>query len=389
MPLPVKQERQRGASLALAAVCMFALIGVGALAIDLGMLYKARADALYAAESGALAGASAFLDSPNYAGSAVQQEAVDRATEYALRNRILTRPVVQNEVGVAVIPESLKVRVRVGRDSIGTWFASVFGEGIVPVSAVAAAAVEAGDAVECVSPFMIPDTWAESSQDNVLTNGWEDNGETWTFNEGEGDGYNQSQNGFGSDYRNGRADESNDQYTGDFGRRMTLQPSQPGGGTGRTLNTWDFWAFDEDDPELEEAVEVGECRDGSVGLGQNYELITDEAAKDGIRQHLQQRMGADNTTRWDPSTGTVISNLPDWRSSSRVIKVGIYDPGMLATLDGGGSQVPFTNVALFLLEGVDGLNNITGRFLYYVTGSGSGNEDPSSGSLVKHVRLVE
>jgi len=100
-------------------------------------------------------------------------------------------------------------------------------------------------------------------------------------------------------------------------------------------------------------------------------------------------MQADNTTRWDPSTGTIISNLPDWRSSSRVIKVGIYHPQMLAALDAGGSQVPFTNVALFLLEDVDDQNAISGRFLYYVTGSGSGNQDESGGSLVKHIRLVE
>jgi len=388
-----RRKNRRGASLALAAVCMFALIGVGALAIDLGMLYKARADALYAAEAAALAGASAFLDSPNYNGTAVQQEAVDRAREYAHNNRILTDSIPVDAVTVQVIPAELKVRVRVGPVSIGTWFAPVFDEGSVPVSAVAAAAVEEGDDVSCVSPFMIPDTWAETAEDNVLSNGWEDSAENWTFDAGQGDGYDQSGNGFGSDYRNGQADESSDQYTADYGRRMILQASQPaggGGGTpGRTLNTWDFWAFDEDDPDLEQAVEMDECREGAVGMGENYELITDEAAKDGVRQRLRERMQADNTTRWDPSTGTIISNLPDWRSSSRVIKVGIYNPEMLAALDAGGSQVPFTNVVLFLLEDVDDQNAISGRFLYYVTGSGSGNQDESGGSMVKHIRLVE
>ena len=265
------QRNRRGASLALAAVCMFALIGVGALAIDLGMLYKARADALYAAEAAALAGASAFLDSPNYNSTAVQQEAVDRAREYAHMNRILTDTISVGVVTVQVIPAELKVRVKVGPVSVGTWFAAVFNEGLVPVSAVAAAAVEEGDAVDCVSPFMIPDTWAETGEDNVLTNGWEDSAENWTFDAAQGDGYDQADNGFGSDYRNGQADESSDQYTADFGRRMILQPSPPAGGgggaPGRTLNTWDFWAFDEDDPDLDEAVEIDECREGAVGMG--------------------------------------------------------------------------------------------------------------------------
>ena len=90
---PRMLRARRGASLALVAISMTALTGVGALAIDLGMLYKARADALYAAEAGALAGASAFLDYADPFSLAARTEAADRAIEYARRNRILTSPV--------------------------------------------------------------------------------------------------------------------------------------------------------------------------------------------------------------------------------------------------------------------------------------------------------
>ena len=179
-----EQRNRRGASLALAAVSLTALVGVGALAVDLGMLYKARADALYAAEAGALAGASAFLDSPNYNATAVQQEAVDRAREYAQMNRILTDNISVGVVTVQVIPAELKVRIKVGPESVGTWFAAVLDEGLVAVSAVAAAAVEEGDAVDCVSPFMIPDTWAESDEDNVLTKGGKTAGRTGRSTQG-------------------------------------------------------------------------------------------------------------------------------------------------------------------------------------------------------------
>ncbi len=62
---PISKNR-RGVSLVLAAVSLTALCGVGAIAVDLGMLLRARADAQRAAEAGALAGASAFLDfNPN------------------------------------------------------------------------------------------------------------------------------------------------------------------------------------------------------------------------------------------------------------------------------------------------------------------------------------
>ncbi len=94
-----------------------------------------------------------------------------------------------------------------------------------------------------------------------------------------------------------------------------------------------------------------------------------------------------------PRAGTtapqsIISNLPDWRSSPKVIKVGIYNPELISTFN-GSADVEFNNVGLFLLENVDNQDNITGRFLYYVTGSGSGDETASGGSLVKHLVLVE
>ena len=61
MGIPMRWS-ERGGALTLTAVSLTALIGAAAIAIDLGMLYKARGDAERAAEAGALAGASAFMD---------------------------------------------------------------------------------------------------------------------------------------------------------------------------------------------------------------------------------------------------------------------------------------------------------------------------------------
>ena len=55
---PLRNER--GASIVLVSVMMAALMGMAALAIDLGMLRKARAEAQRAADAAALAGADAF-----------------------------------------------------------------------------------------------------------------------------------------------------------------------------------------------------------------------------------------------------------------------------------------------------------------------------------------
>ena len=52
---------ERGSALVLYTVAMVGMMGMAALAIDLGMLRKARAEAQRAADASALAGASAIL----------------------------------------------------------------------------------------------------------------------------------------------------------------------------------------------------------------------------------------------------------------------------------------------------------------------------------------
>ena len=60
-----KSQRQvrsrRGATIVLVAVSSAALLAVGALAVDTGMMFKVRADGQRAADAAALAGAAEFL----------------------------------------------------------------------------------------------------------------------------------------------------------------------------------------------------------------------------------------------------------------------------------------------------------------------------------------
>ena len=55
---------ERGVSLVFVALAMVVLLGMAALAIDVGMLFTAKGQAQNAADSGALAGAGALLISP-------------------------------------------------------------------------------------------------------------------------------------------------------------------------------------------------------------------------------------------------------------------------------------------------------------------------------------
>jgi hypothetical protein len=124
-----------------------------------------------------------------------------------------------------------------------------------------------------------------------------------------------------------------------------------------------------------------------------YNLIPGERTNEmrEVRNALRNKINADRTTRWDENAGGMVTSPgADWRNSPRIIKVAIYNPEYLPDLGpGANAEIPFNNVALFFVEDVTDDNAITGRFLYYVTGSDGGDDDDDAGSLVKHVRLVE
>ena len=169
--------------------------------------------------------------------------------------------------------------------------------------------------------------------------------------------------------------------------------SNGGGNAQRGLNSWDFWSLRQYRQSRSRSRRSKDCRDGS-GRDSTTSIIwypgCGTASWTTIRDALRDRIQADNSTRWDQSTRSIISNLPDWRSSPKVIKVAIYNPEHAADLGTGQrGRRSSTTSACSSWRASTTSDNITGRFLYYVTGTGSGDEDDDGGSLVKHVRLVE
>jgi hypothetical protein len=383
------RKNERGATLALVAVCLTALTGVGAIAVDLGMLLKARSDAQRAAEAAALAGASAFVDFAANDPAAVDT-ANARADRYAKLNTILNKPVADADIqAVQVITDSQKVRVVVGRAGVGTWFARILGVGSVPINARAAALVSEGAGTNCVKPIMIPDLWGEgpgpTSQD-ANGNRLPDDTPTWSFDPGQGDSYAPlsqtgfgSQTGYGSDFRNGFADATGAAYQQDYGRELVLNPKSSG--TEMGPNEFDMWTFPDDNAGSSGLVDrIENCDPREVSVGEPFPVAP--GTRPPVAGPIQDLINLDPGARWD--NGTVAgSQAGDWRASPRVIKVAIFDPNQISQIQGRG-EVTFNNFALLFLENVDGSNTITGRFLYYVPGSGAGQ-----GSLIKALRLVE
>src|SRR5215468_9099569 len=78
-----KTQRQRGQTIALVALSMVSLLAVAALAIDLTTLYVAKGEIQRAADSSALAGAKAFVDSGVTTNPTLQPIAQTMAQAYA------------------------------------------------------------------------------------------------------------------------------------------------------------------------------------------------------------------------------------------------------------------------------------------------------------------
>lgn len=392
---------ERGATLALVTVSLVGLLGMGALATDVAMLYDARAQAQRAADAAALAGASAFRD-------LAQDEAAGpahaRALDLATRNTINGTLIPVSDVTVEVIVAEDKVRVTVRRADIGLWLARVLGQNFGTVSARAAAVAAAAGGAWCVKPFAIPDIWDEHNTDPDRTGqdrnanrqwdadeGWQyepDLGDTYApgdpANPGEGTGY-------GSGFRNGYGEGFND-----YGRVLTIKSQSP-----QTAITSGFFY----PIRLGSSTGGQDYRDNIAGCSsERLDLGVPTPIEGGnmvgpTRQGIDDLLAQDPGARWNPTGGadghgTVEgSSFSDWRASPRVVALPIFSPEQIADVQSGGNlDLTFSNIGLFFIEGFVGEGAqapVQGRFLYYANGTGVGPGGTTTGSLVKVLRLVE
>src|SRR5262249_42710907 len=172
-----KTQRQRGQTIALVALSMVSLLAVAALAIDLTTLYVAKGEIQRAADSSALAGAKAFVDSgvttnPTNTGlqAVSQQLANSYAVAAALQNKVAGSPAQM--VGSPTLNLGLlgnpRITVQLQKTNLPVFFARIFGSSSAAVSASATAEAynpafsqsNGGSFVpaapKCVKPFLVP-----------------------------------------------------------------------------------------------------------------------------------------------------------------------------------------------------------------------------------------
>lgn len=382
--LPQAVRDDRGSVVVVVALAMTALLSMLALAVDIGMLFSARGEAQRVADAAALAGAGAFLEC--YDCSYTPDVATDHAIEYGALNTVreLGVEILEEDVTVDMTTHRVTVVVRRTADrgsAVGTWFARVFGVEEVDVAAIATAEASPAGAAVCLKPFTLPDAWDDEDDDLAYD---------------PGEHYDQTETGYGSDWRNGEPshngiDPGGTTYEDDFGRPLLVKE---GDADGTLVSSWYFpW----DVPQVAGQPVVGadryrwniaNCNTSIVQLGQAYNF-ENGGMQGPTKQGIEGLLAKDSEAEWDVNADSIVgSAFRPWKASPRIVKIPLFDPTQ--ELRPGKKPIVFNNFTDFFIEGMQG-KDVIGRFLYAsglgvgTTGTGGAQEAP----LLKYVHLVE
>lgn len=376
---------ERGASLALVALALVVLVGMAALAVDMGMLYTARGQAQRTADASALAGAV-----QKYVLKGDDAEARSAAEAYGLKNDILGDPVVIQDADVT-FPQADKIRVWVNRsrargNGVPTIFAKILGISSADVIVKAAAQAFQAKGADCVMPILLPDRYDEN------TSGGADAPDQFNYNTDDvyvpWDPAKTVEENLAAG-ATGYSDR-------DFGVPITIRAFQNPG----TANPSWYYPFRQ--PGLQGASDYkagieGEFCDGPNAEDFNYTVgdvvDTEPGAMIGpTTSGFQDLIDQSPNDAWSDAKQCVINATRDPSGacvgSPRIRPVPLFDPR--PPVDPGVSQVQITGFAFLWVEDVTG-NKITGRFVRtsqdVIAGAPLG--DGSGGTLGVVLRLVE
>jgi Flp pilus assembly protein TadG len=348
---------EKGVSLVFVALAMVVLLGMAALAIDVGMLFTAKGQAQNAADSGALAGAGALLLSP---ADAVNATTV--AETFAEQHQIIKQQVdIQPAQDVQVDLANKRVTVTARRisargNAVPTFFAKVLDIDLVDVTATATAECIPGSEASCLKPWAIPDAYDDRNRNGVFD---------------AGDYYAPGVTSYGTTYRGSDMD---------FGTLLTLKYGNPGD----TISPGQFFPIDLPIPDSPDVggdryrENIATCNAAIVQVGDT--VLTQNGALMGpTKQGAQKLYDQDPTAHWVNGVGVEDSVFPPG-GSPRIGRVPMFDPRYPPT--SGKQSLTITNIAGFFIEKPVG-NTISGHLLPTV---GAG---PPTPGLINTVRLVK
>lgn len=442
-------KSDRGAILIQVAVFLLALTAFSAIVVDYGIMWTSRGQAQNAADAGALAAATHLMKNPT---SLTDAELI--AKKFAAINAIWTVETASTDVlfesGLPCPPGSSGgsncVRVDVLRGArdrnnlqhtnyLPMIFGSLVGKTTQGVIATAMAEITAGNAVQCIKPWIVADKWTDTTADTDVSpyagDSW-DRDDTWDA----GDTY--TPTGFNPTFDTGYIMplKPGVMNTYSSGWAMEIILDCPGGDcyrdqiegcpTETTVGIWNPTDYATAHPG-EDCFGNNETPDPGRGCVEVQTGIQKGPTRGGIDALISRDSGAqwvvgDNpATTGEVETGYV--NSPCMTSGScqsyfgdppvlksvaispRIVPIAIFDTASFInqTCTGGGCRARVINIAGFFIEGMcdqvfgtvpswcgsvsEAQKVVVGRYMKY-PGQGSGSGGPSTSSFVQRVRLV-
>jgi hypothetical protein len=293
-------REERGNVLAIVAGAIFAIFGMGALAIDVGYVLTARNQLQAAVDASALAGGAGLIVD--------EATAVTKAVFFAGQNNCVNQPVVIT-AGDVSFPNPARVRVQAAR-LLDLYFGRVLGLNTINITAVAVAEVGSLNGVGKLKPWAIPDLNYPLGEPVVLK-------------------------------------------AGELGA--------PGTDAGFFYPV-DFPPLNRGTPITGGSVYEENIVNGSadpIWIGD--ELQVEPGNQVGPTAHgIQVLMDMDPNAYWDNSSNIVVDSDYPGYSSPRIVKIPFYDPNYPP--DSGRNTVEVIRLGAFFLEGVQG-RNVYGRFI--------------------------
>jgi len=395
----------KGQVLVLVALAIFFLLGMAALAIDVGFMYSTRHELQRSADAGALAGASSFTtgdwNDTSMSSTSPRGIADARAREFASKDKVVQTTLnPASEVAVS-FPRPDHIEVVTSRNA-NLFFARIFGMSNQLITARAVAKAEVAGPpvnVNCIKPWAIPFPWLDDPAFGKDKKGNPDGlyerlpapGETiyqTCIDKINGIGL---CNGTRITLKSGspsdiNPDPSQQQTSGQF----FIMQGNVGGETFQGAN--DYRNYIVDGCFQIDLTKPVDLMPGN-NMGPTVQAVDELIAMDA---------GSKWTSDGVPASSAYPNNTAgDWMKSPRVVRVVIYDPsvpivgGGSGGTQGTGASIPVGySLAGFWIESVGKQGNdgwVTGRYIPGAAfgGSSSGGGGPVTGTEVKVISLVE
>lgn len=376
------RDDESGMSYVFIGMGMMAFLSASMLAIDVGMLMTSRNQAQNAADSAALAGATAlFYD--DFDDRTATGPAVTNAMLAARSNDVMGADVsiMASDITFPNDPAGQPTRVRaaVQRSSargnpLSTLIARFFGIVQTDVSAVATAEASRANAMTCVKPFTVPDRWIENQ-----TPPWDPND---TF-----DVYDSS----GRRLANPDVyiDATQPGYTGydairDKGTIVRLKADNS---TKLAPSTYQPWAIPGSSGGNDYRWNIANCNTTVMPFGF---IMTQEPGNmvGPTKQGMDDLIARDPNAYWDEYKNTVVSTM---HPSPRVVAIPLFDPLYFeeGKKNGRTADLKAVNFLGFFVERMQG-NEVIGR-VTPIGGlrKGSGYGEAPAGAFPRSIRLVQ